>query len=914
MDIKYSPKDLESNIYKKWTENDCFSAKDFKSNYSIVLPPPNVTGTLHMGHAFQHTIIDILIRYNRMLGKSVLWQPGTDHAGIATQLVVENNLRKYGKTRHEIGRDALVDEIWKWKEQSGNAIISQTKRLGSSADWDRNRFTMDDGSNEAVKKVFIELYNDGLIYRGNRLVNWDIKLQTAISDLEVTNTEKNGHLYYIKYKIEDSNENLIVATTRPETLFGDSAICVNPKDSRYESFIGRKAIIPILNKAIPVISDDTIDQDFGTGCVKITPAHDFNDYKLGKKHNLDFINILNKNGTFNNNVSGIFKDKNIHQSRSEVIDQLKELGSLDKIEDYKTTVPMGERSGEIIEPLLTDQWFMKMDDLAQLGIDAVKKSNIKFVPKNWEKIYFSWLNNIEDWCISRQIWWGHRIPAWYDDDGNVYVGDNEQEIRNKNNISEGINLIQDQDVLDTWFSSSLWPFTTMGWPENTKELEKYYPTSVLVTGFDIIFFWVARMVMMGIKFLDKVPFKTIYIHGLVRDSEGKKMSKSVGNVIDPIDIIDGIDLEALINKRVSNLIQPKLKDKIARKTKDEFPNGIDPYGADALRFCFCALASTGRDINFDLKRIEGYRNFCNKLWNASRYVFISTKDCQYDNKVNFERLTVYEKFMIGKLDQLVTEYKKHCTSYRFDLMANSLYSFIWNEYCDWYLEIAKIEIEQGNHYTKNVLIYVLQIILKLCHPIIPYITEEIWKEMINLKYTNDLILMNAKFPSQQKIFKDDNINNEVLLLKKIINAIRKMRSDLNVHPKIKIDIYCRFEEGLYDNFINNNREIISSLIKSNELHINDGSYDISDCIAVTVDEIKLYIPIKKIIDIDVEKQRLEKNLANMKNNLKKIESKLDNKSFIEKAPSEIIQSNFNKQKYFKKEIDSLQDLIECLSD
>ena len=914
MDIKYSPKDLESNIYKKWTENDCFSAKDFKSNYSIVLPPPNVTGTLHMGHAFQHTIIDILIRYNRMLGKSVLWQPGTDHAGIATQLVVENNLRKNGKTRHEIGRDALVDEIWKWKEQSGNAIISQTKRLGSSADWDRNRFTMDDGSNEAVKKVFIELYNDGLIYRGNRLVNWDIKLQTAISDLEVTNTEKNGHLYYIKYKIEDSNENLIVATTRPETLFGDSAICVNPKDSRYESFIGRKAIIPILNKAIPVISDDTIDQDFGTGCVKITPAHDFNDYKLGKKHNLDFINILNKNGTFNNNVSGIFKDKNIHKSRSEVVGQLKELGSLDKIEDYKTTVPMGERSGEIIEPLLTDQWFMRMDDLAQLGIDAVKKSNIKFVPKNWEKIYFNWLNNIEDWCISRQIWWGHRIPAWYDDNGNVYVGDNEQEIRNKNNISEGINLIQDQDVLDTWFSSSLWPFTTMGWPENTKELEKYYPTSVLVTGFDIIFFWVARMVMMGIKFLDKVPFKTIYIHGLVRDSEGKKMSKSVGNVIDPIDIIDGIELEALINKRVSNLVQPKLKDKIVRKTKDEFPNGIDPYGADALRFCFCALASTGRDINFDLKRIEGYRNFCNKLWNASRYVFISTKDCQYDNKVNFEKLTVYEKFMIGKLDQLVTEYKKHCTSYRFDLMANSLYSFIWNEYCDWYLEIAKIEIEQGNHYTKNVLIYVLQIILKLCHPIIPYITEEIWKEMINLKYTNDLILMNAKFPSQQKIFKDDNINNEVLLLKKIINAIRKMRSDLNVHPKIKIDIYCRFEEGLYDNFINNNREIISSLIKSNELHINDGSYDISDCIAVTVDEIKLYIPIKKIIDIDVEKQRLEKNLTNMKNNLKKIESKLDNKSFIEKAPSEIIQSNFNKQKYFKKEIDSLQDLIECLSD
>ena len=914
MDIKYSPKDIESNIYKKWMENDCFSAKDLKSNYSIVLPPPNVTGTLHMGHAFQHTIIDILIRYNRMLGKSVLWQPGTDHAGIATQLVVENNLRKVGKTRHEIGRKGLIDEIWKWKEHSGNTIISQTKRLGSSADWNRNRFTMDDGSNEAVKKVFIKLYEEGLIYRGNRLVNWDIKLQTAISDLEVTNSEKDGLLYYIKYNIEDSHESITVATTRPETLFGDSAICVNPDDTKYKNLIGKNAIVPIINRSIPIISDESIDMEFGTGCVKITPAHDFNDYKLGKKHDLKFINILNKDGTLNKNAGDIFDTKNIHESRSLVVDRLKEINNLDKIEKHKLTVPIGERSGEIIEPLLTDQWFMKMDELAKPAIDAVKKSNIKFVPKNWEKIYFNWLDNIEDWCISRQIWWGHRIPAWYDDNGNVFVGNTENEIRVKYDINKESQLSQDNDVLDTWFSSSLWPFNTMGWPNKTEELEKYYPTSVLVTGFDIIFFWVARMVMMGIKFMDKVPFKTIYIHGLVRDSEGKKMSKSIGNVIDPIDIIDGIELDELVDKRINSLVQPKLKNKIIKKTKDEFPDGITPYGADALRFCFCALASTGRDINFDLKRIEGYRNFCNKLWNASRFVFLSSKDYDFDHKINFEKLTTYEKYIIIKLDELVTEYKKYCVSYRFDLMANTLYSFIWNEYCDWYLEIAKIEIDNGNEYTKNVLIYILKIILKLCHPVIPYITEEIWKEMVKLEYTNDSILMNAKFPSQQKVFKDEEIDNEILLLKKFINIIRKTRSDLNVHPKTKIDIYCIFTDNTYESFIKNNRDIITSLVKADTIYINSNSYDINQCIAISLEELKLYIPIKEIIDIDVEKKRLEKNLNNLVNNLNKIESKLNNISFIEKAPSEIIQSNFDKQKYFTKEIDSLRELIKCLSD
>ena len=914
MDIKYSPKELESNIYKKWTENDCFSAKDLKSNYSIVLPPPNVTGTLHMGHAFQHTIIDILIRYNRMLGKSVLWQPGTDHAGIATQLVVENNLSKNGKTRNSIGREALVNEIWKWKEQSGNTIISQTKRIGSSADWNRNRFTMDDGLSDAVKKVFIELYDEKIIYRGNRLVNWDIKLQTAISDLEVTNTEKLGYLYYITYELENIDKTLTVATTRPETLFGDSAICINPNDIRYKDLISHKVVIPLVNRVVPIILDDSIDMEFGTGCVKITPAHDFNDYKLGKKHNLDFINILNKDGTFNDNVSDLFVGMNIHESRNIVIDELKKLGRFDKAEEYKTTIPIGERSGESIEPLLTDQWFMKMDNLAKPAIEAVEKLNIKFVPKNWEKIYFNWLNNIEDWCISRQIWWGHRIPAWYDENQNIYVGNNEDEIRKINNLDKEITLTQDNDVLDTWFSSALWPFSTMGWPEQTKELDKYYPTSVLVTGFDIIFFWVARMVMMGIKFMDKVPFKTVYIHGLVRDSEGKKMSKSIGNVIDPIDIIDGISLDNLIEKRISNLVQPNLKDKINKKTKDEFPNGIKAYGADALRFCFCALASTGRDINFDLQRIEGYRNFCNKLWNASRFVYMTANEYKFEDKIKFDNLSTYEKFIIIKLDDLVIEYKKHCTSYRFDLMASSLYSFIWNEYCDWDLEIAKVEIDRGNTYTKNILIYTLQILLKLCHPIIPYITEEIWKEMKERNYTDDNILMNSKFPSQQKIFKDENIKQEVLLLKDFINLIRKTRSDLSIHPKIELDIFCIYEGESIDKCLNNNNIIIKKLCKLKNVFLKDDSYNIDECITITLKNIKIFIPIKNIIDIKSEIKRLQKSLSNLEINLEKIEAKLNNKNFIEKAPSDIIQSNFNKKDYISKEIASIKELLATLSD
>ena len=911
MDVKYSPKDIENSIYKKWENNDCFAPKNLKTNYSIVLPPPNVTGTLHMGHAFQHTIIDILIRYNRMLGKSVLWQPGTDHAGIATQLVVENNLKRENLTRYDIGREKLIDEIWKWKEQSGNTIINQTKRLGSSADWTRNRFTMDEGLSRAVKDVFIKLYEEKTIYRGKRLINWDIKLQSAISDLEVTNIEKNGKLYYLKYPITNTNQFVTVATTRPETLFGDVAICINPNDKRYQNIIKKTVTIPIINRSIPIITDESIDEDFGTGCVKITPGHDFNDYELGKKHGLEIINILNKDGTLNENVSEKFQGKNIHSSRESIVDYLKGLNLIDKIEDYKTTIPIGERSGETVEPLITNQWFMRMKNLVKPAITAVENSSTKVIPKNWEKIYFNWLNNIEDWCISRQIWWGHRIPAWYDNEGKVYVGNDENDVRKKYNLDKTSILKQDNDVLDTWFSSSLWPFTTLGWPEETNELKKYYPTSVLVTGFDIIFFWVARMMMMGLKFMNKVPFKSIYIHGLVRDSEGKKMSKSIGNVIDPIDIIDGIKLNDLIEKRTVGLVQPKLKKQIEQKTLSEFPNGIQSYGADALRFCFCALASTGRDINFDLQRIEGYRNFCNKLWNASRFVFITTKEQKYDSKIAFDDLSDYEKFLMIKIDDLVTDYKKQCSNYRFDLMASGLYSFIWYEYCDWFLEIAKNSDNKDK--TNNFLVYTLKIILKLCHPIIPYISEEIWSELHKKDYTSQPILMNSKFPSQQKVFHDNNLIQGILTVKEIINGIRKTRSDLNIHPKSILNITIFAEDNDLIKTIDKNQKLIMNLAKVSKVNISQDNDTISDAATITLKNIKIFIHTDNSIDKKSQRDRLKKRLAELNEGLKKINSKLQNKNFIERAPSDIIKENTIKRENLTEEIQSINNLLESLS-
>ena len=910
MNKQYKPREIEEKIYNSWEKTKSFLAKESTSKFSIVLPPPNVTGTLHMGHAFQHTIIDILVRYHRMLGKSVLWQPGTDHAGIATQLVVENRLKSLGKDIKGLSRDEFIDEVWKWKEISGNTIINQTKRLGSSADWSRNRFTMDDDLSENVRDIFIELYDSELIYRGNRLVNWDIKLQTAVSDLEVINEEKDGYLYHLRYKVVDSNEFITVATTRPETFFGDSAVCINPNDERYKHLIGKQVVLPMIDKEIPIIQDEIVDIDFGTGCLKITPAHDFNDYKIGKKHNLEFINILNKDGSMNENVHEKYIGMNIHEIRDNLIKDLDDIGVFAEQIPYKTTVPIGERTGEIIEPLLTSQWFMNMKEIANNGIEVVKDGKISFVPEHWEKIYFNWLENIEDWCISRQIMWGHRIPAWYDNDGKVYVGKNEKNVREKYAIKKDTELTRDNDVLDTWFSSSLWPFSTLDWKKNNGIFEKYYPTNLLVTGFDIIFFWVARMIMMGLKFTKNIPFNKIYIHGLVRDSEGKKMSKSIGNVIDPIDIIEGISIEKLIEKRTESLINEKQKANIVKKTKRDFPNGIKEYGADALRFNFCAMASTGRDINFDLNRIEGYRNFCNKLWNASRFIMLTCDEYEYKENLNTSAATIFDKWIMYKLDNVTKDFKKYSSTYRFDLMANSIYEFVWNEYCDWYLEIVKNNTTET---TKNYLIYSIIRILKICHPIIPFITEEIWSNLYQKKLVDEPGLINSKFPSQIRISKEDDIYERVSVIQEIIKKIRKSRTELGVHPKVNIAAKIIVKNEVINLDITENVKLINNL-SGIELSIaNDIEFDDHDYIELIDDKFVLYLQIKNMINVKDELNKIENKIMQFNDVINKIDSKLNNKSFIERAPAEIINQNIANRKKIENDILSLESLKNTLS-
>ena len=860
MDIKYSPKDLEASIYKKWTDNDCFSAKDLKSNYSIVLPPPNVTGTLHMGHAFQHTIIDILIRYNRMLGKSVLWQPGTDHAGIATQLVVENNLAREGKTRHDIGRKALVDEIWKWKEKSGNTIISQTKRIGSSADWSRNRFTMDDGLSDAVKKVFITLYNEGVIYRGNRLINWDIKLQTAISDLEVTNVEKIGHLYHIKYEIEDSEKTLTVATTRPETLFGDTAICVNPNDERYKDLINKKAKLPLTNRLIKIISDDSIDMDFGTGCVKITPAHDFNDYKLGKKHNLEFINILNKDGTFNSNVGNKFKGIGIHESRKLILAELKNIGLLGKIEDYKTTIPYGDRSNTIIEPYLTFQWYCNAKELAKDAIAAVKSNKTEFFPSNWDKTYFQWMENIRPWCISRQIWWGHQIPIWYGPDGKEFCAETEDLAR-----AEAINyykadkiiLKRDKDVLDTWFSSALWPFATLGWPKNNKVLDNFYPNSVLVTGFDIIFFWVARMMMMGNKFMKETPFKTVYIHALVRDENGKKMSKSKGNVIDPLEI-------------------------------------IDRYGSDTLRFTLTSLNTPGRDVRLSEQRIAGYRNFITKIVNAFRYAEFKNI-YPLKNKSKIDVNNIFNLWILDELQKTNKEIQKLYKGYLFHEVANKLYHFTWHTFCDWYIEISKTLLDgddcEETKYTFNL---VFNSLLQLLHPIVPFITEKLWQQ------NNETTLMIKQWKDID-ISIDQNSLKKANLFISFVEEIRSLEKLFEIKKDEKIELYSP-DVNLQEILISN-KEIFEFMTRKKLKNL-----PIVNSVTLPFKDKEFQILFENS-NFEKIKEKLTKNKNTLDKEEISISRNLSNTTFIEKAPEELISQNTSRLKAIKLELIKINSIL-----
>ncbi|MDB4822487.1 valine--tRNA ligase [Candidatus Pseudothioglobus singularis] len=894
MEKTYNPELIEQKYRDLWETGDLFSSKTNSSSenaFSIVLPPPNVTGSLHMGHAFQHTIMDVFTRYNRSKGNQTLWQPGTDHAGIATQMVVERQLGLKNISRHDLGRDKFTEKVWDWKSQSGGTITSQMRRLGASVDWERERFTMDESLSKAVKKVFIDLYNEGLIYRGKRLVNWDPVLLTAVSDLEVISKEENGFLWHIKYQVADSEEILIVATTRPETMLGDSAVAVHPEDQRYQHLVGKFINLPLSDRKIPIIADDYVDMEFGTGCVKITPAHDFNDYEIGQRHKLEIINVLTDNASINLNAPTKYQGLDRFEARKAIVSDLDQQNLIEKIDPHTLMVPRGDRTNSIIEPYMTDQWFVKVKPLAEPAIDAVKNGSIRFVPENWEKTYFNWMENIEDWCISRQIWWGHRIPAWYDKEGNYYVADSIEEAQGQ--AGENVELTQDEDVLDTWFSSALWPFSTLGWPEATPEMSRFYPTSVLVTGFDIIFFWVARMIMFGLKFANDVPFKDIYITGLIKDGNGQKMSKSKGNVLDPIDLIDGISLEALLEKRTQGMMQPKLAEKIQKQTKKEFPDGIPSFGTDAIRFTFTALASFGRDIKFDLKRVEGYRNFCNKLWNASRFVLMNL-----DSKsINFDaELSSQDKWILSRLQQVKTEVEKHLADYRLDLMSQTLYEFVWHDYCDWYLEISKplLENDKTKQGCEATLLKVLSETLVLLHPIIPFITEEIFEQSQKLQSNSTGKLISQPFPEPSKDLLNTEAEAEIDWLKEFILGIRKIRGEMNISPGKPLPCFVKSYSSKDQSYIKNNKAMLFALAKLDTVDLLSQDEEEPESAIALVGEMKILIPLAGLIDKGAERDRLNKEIEKLSKLRSQFAAKLNNEKFINGAPKAVVNNEKDK--------------------
>ncbi len=908
MDKTYSPHAIEQRWYQTWEDHGYFSAKLEGESYCIMIPPPNVTGSLHMGHAFQDTIMDALTRYHRMKGYNTLWQPGTDHAGIATQMVVERIINVEGKTRHDYGRTAFIKKIWEWKEESGGTITRQLRRMGSSLDWQKERFTMDEGMSAAVQEVFIKLHEEGLIYRGKRLVNWDPVLHTAVSDLEVLSEEENGFMWTIRYPLSNGSGHLLVATTRPETLLGDAAVAIHPDDDRYKHLLGEFVELPLTGRRIPIIADEYVDPEFGTGCVKITPAHDFNDYDvwLRHKHIIEIadlphgglINIFTLDAAIRNNnnnenlIPPAYIGLDRFAARKAILTDLESQSLLADSKDHKLMVPRGDRTGAVIEPLLTNQWYVKIQPLADPAIKAVEDGEIKFVPDNWKNTYFDWMHNIQDWCISRQIWWGHRIPAWYDDIGNIYVGHSENEIRTKHFLADDYPLAQDEDVLDTWFSSALWPFSTLGWPEQTPELATHYPTSVLVTGFDIIFFWVARMIMLGLKFQGQVPFREVYIHGLVRDAEGQKMSKSKGNVLDPIDIIDGIDLESLIYKRTSGMMQPHLAQKIEQVTRKQFPDGIASFGTDALRFTFASLASTGRDIRFDLARTEGYRNFCNKLWNAARYVLMNTED--QDNGLGCADI-IYSQadlWITSRLNLVISCTCDSIDHYRFDLAAQSIYDFTWNEYCDWYLELVKIALQSDDlalqRGTRKTLLSVLECILRLAHPIMPFITEEIWQRIAPLSGITAATIMLQPYPCTDLTQIDSDAVKEIDWLMAFLLGIRRIRGEMNISPGKPLSILLQDGTAADQLYLSNNQNYLLKLGRLSSIQFLSSNETPPDAAIAIVGELKILIPMAGLIDKEAELIRLDKEIQRLQKDLPRIEGKLNNPTFIDKAPANVI--------------------------
>ena len=985
MEKTYQPQNIEQSWYKQWEEKGYFQpyqdgldSENEKDGYSIMIPPPNVTGSLHMGHAFQHTLQDALTRYKRMDGHKSLWQVGTDHAGIATQMVVERKLAAEGQPdRHELGREEFTKKIWEWKEHSGGTITQQMRRLGNSVDWDTERFTMDDGFYKAVQEVFVRLYEDDLIYRGKRLVNWDPKLHTAISDLEVENKDVKGKMWHLRYPLADdltyTDENgeekdyIVVATTRPETMLGDTGVAVNPEDTRYQHLIGKEVVLPFVERRIPIVGDEHADMEKGTGCVKITPAHDFNDYEVGQRCKLPMINVLtfnadirdeaqvfNTDGSVNSEISGFIPEKyrgmERFAARRELVADFEEAGLLVEIKENDMVVPYGDRGGVVIEPMLTDQWYVDAKTMAKPAIEAVENGDIQFVPQNYENMYFSWMRDIQDWCISRQLWWGHRIPAWYDEQGNVYVARNEEEVREKNGLGADVKLTQDEDVLDTWFSSALWTFGTLGWPnvdveEVAKRMADFHPTDVLVTGFDIIFFWVARMIMMTMHFCKdedgkaQVPFKTVYVTGLIRDETGAKMSKSKGNVLDPLDMIDGISLDDLLEKRTGNMMQPQLAEKIGKRTKKEFPEGIAPHGTDALRFTLAALASTGRDISWDMKRLEGYRNFCNKLWNASRYVMISiageeavekaaadgtsiaiTDEMKAACGANGEdaALSLADRWIISRLQHAEAEVRRHLDQYRFDMAAQALYEFIWNEYCDWYLELSKPVLwdenapEEAKRGTRGTLVRVLEATLRLAHPIIPFITEEIWQQVKELAGKQDLAdtIMLAQYPEAQDALRDEDAEGDVKWLQDVITAVRNIRGEMTIPPSKELELL--FKNGNDEDFrrADENQAFLMKLAKLSKLTwLNEGD---EEPMSVTqlVGDMEILVPMAGFIDKDKEVARLTKSIEKLQKDMERVTNKLSNPGFTDKAPAAVIEKEKEKAAGFERDIAKLNEQIE----